>query len=114
MISDENQQDHRPSSGLRGPVGLMADLVAGIGVGVHVKLLSGYMFGALLVLGMSVLTLVVISNMNHQVEELTQLQEQVASASRKNIYITSQLHNRALSLLTNDEAFYASITQSTR
>ena len=66
-----------------GPLSLLADLVAGIKVGVHVKLLSGYFVGASLVLGMAILTLVVISSMNHQVSELTRLQKQVESATTK-------------------------------
>ena len=65
MIENDDQQSQGPSSAGRGPVNLLADLVAGISVGVHVKLLSGYLVGALLVLVMAVLTLVVISSMNH-------------------------------------------------
>ena len=34
----------------RGPLSFLADLVAGIRVGVHVKLLAGYFVGGLLVL----------------------------------------------------------------
>jgi hypothetical protein len=40
--------------------------------------------------------------MNNQVGELTRLQEQVESVARKNNYLTSQLHSRALALLTDD------------
>ena len=114
MIENDDQQSQGPSLTARGPVNLLADLVAGIGVGVHVKLLSGYLVGALLVLVMAVLTLVVISSMNHQVEELTRLQNQVEGATKKANYITSQLHFRALSLLTNDEVYFSNIAETRR
>ena len=68
MLENEDRQGQHSPVAARGPVGLLADVVAGIGVGIHVKLLSGYLVGALLVLGMAVLTLVVISSMNHQGE----------------------------------------------
>ena len=102
------------SSSQRGPLSFLADVVAGINVGVHVKLLAGYLAGALLVLGMAILTLSVISNMSHQVEELTRLQKQVESATKKNNLVTSQLRFTALALLTNDEAQYAKIAETRR
>ena len=81
-------------------------------MGVHVKLLSGYFVGALLVLGMAFLTLVVISSMNNQVSELTRLQKQVQSATTKNNLIASQLHLTSLALLTKDESKYAEIAEA--
>ena len=98
----------------RGPLSFLADLVAGIRVGVHVKLLAGYFVGGLLVLGMAILTLVVISNMNHQVSELTRLQNQVESATKKNNLVTSQLHFMALGLLTNDDSEFAKSAEAKR
>jgi len=53
----------------------MVDLAAGINVGVHVKLLSGFLAGALLLLGMGVLSLVVINRMSQRVDDLTELQQ---------------------------------------
>ena len=114
MLVNEDTQGQDLPVEARGPVGLLADVVAGVGVGVHVKLLSSYLAGAFLVLGMAVLTLVVISRMNHQVEELTRLQNQVESATRKSNYVVAQLHSRALSLLTNDEVHYANIAEARR
>ena len=114
MSEDSNQRSSSTTDSSRGPMSRLADAVAGIKVGVHVKLLAGYLVGALLVLGMAVLTLIVISSMNRQVEELTRLQKQVESATRKNNYITSQLHLRALALLTNDDAQFAKIAELKR
>ena len=104
--------DGGPPPGSRDPVSRLADMVAAIKVGVHVKLLSGYLIGALLLLGMAILTLVVISSMNNQVEELTQLQDQVESAGKKNNLMTSQLHFRALALLTNNDAKNVKVEQA--
>ena len=91
---------------------LLADIVAGINVSMHVKLLAGYLVGGLLVLGMAVLTLVVISSMNNQVEDLTRLQNQVESAGTKKNLVTSQLHFRALALLNNDDSQNAEIEKA--
>ena len=63
---------------------------------------------------MAILTLVVISNMNHQVSELTRLQNQIESAKKKTILVTSQLHFMALALLTNDDAHYARLAEDRR
>ena len=95
-------------------MGLLADLVAGVNVGVHIKLLTGYFAVALLVLGMAALSLVVISSMNNQVPELTRLQKQVESAIRKNNLVTAQLHFMALALLTGDEEQYTRIAEARR
>ena len=98
----------------RGPLSFLADLVAGIRVSVHVKLLSGYFVGALLVLGMAILTVVVISNMNHQVSELSRFQNQVQSAAKKQNLVSSQLHSMALALLTGDESEFARSEEAKR
>ena len=100
-----------PPLGSGDPLSRLADMVAAIKVSVHVKLLSGYMIGALLLLEMAILTLVVISSMNNQVDELTQLQDQVESAGKKNNLLTSQLHFRALALLTRNDAKNVKVEQ---
>ena len=109
---DAAPASHRESPTSTGPLGLLADFVAGIRASVHLKLLSGYLLGAILVLGMAVLTLVVITSMSNQVKELTRLQKQVESANTKNNLVTSQLHFRALALLTEDEAQTAKISEA--
>ena len=98
----------------RGPLSFLADVVAGIRVSVHVKLLSGYFVGASLVLGMAILIVVVISNMNHQVSELSRFQNQVQSAAKKQNLVSSQLHSMALALLTGDESEFARSEEAKR
>jgi class 3 adenylate cyclase/CHASE3 domain sensor protein len=83
----------------------VADAVARIGVGVHAKLLSGFLIGALLLLVMGILSLVVINRMDQRVDELTRLQAQ-ADSSRQAIYtITAQSHFRAMALATEQDSW---------
>jgi hypothetical protein len=72
---------------------------------VHTKLLAGFLIGALLLLGMAVLSLVVINRMGQQIEELARLQENMDHARRMEYLITAQSHFRAMALLTN-QGFY--------
>ena len=73
---------------LTGPLRPLVDLAAGINVGVHVKLLSGFLVGALLLLGMGILSLVVINRMSQRVDDLTQLQERVDLARQMEYGVT--------------------------
>lgn len=90
--------------GLGRPLAPLVDLVARLNTSVHTKLLSGFLFGALLLLGMGTLSLVVIGRMSDQVRQLERL-EQRADWSNQMIYaVTSQSHFRAMALLTRDES----------
>ncbi len=87
------------------PVGPLVESVARINATVHTRLLLGFLIGALLLIGMGTLSLVVITRMSNQVDELARLQEKV-DRSRQMVYgITSQSHFRAMALLTLDDAF---------
>ena len=82
-----------------GPFRPMVDFVARINTGVFAKLLSGFLVGALLLLGMGVLSLVVIARMSQRVEDLNLLQEK-ADLARQMIYgVTAQSHFRAMALV---------------
>ena len=59
----EGYRGEDPSTG-HGPLDSLADAVARVSVGVHTKLLAGYLVGALLLLGMAALTVVVIARMS--------------------------------------------------
>ena len=111
--SDESDQrsDVEPRA-LTGPLRPLVDVVAGIDVGVHVKLLSGFLVGAVLLLGMGVLSLVVINRMSQRVDDLTALQQQVDLARQMEYGITSQSHFRAMALLTGDDANNAKIANA--
>ena len=98
---------HMTDVRLPGPTRALAplvDLVARLNTSVHTKLLSGFLFGALLLLGMGILSLVVIGRMSDHVRQLERL-EQRADWSNQMIYaVTSQSHFRAMALLTRDES----------
>ena len=82
-----------------GPFRPMVDYVARINTSVFTKLLSGFLVGALLLLGMGILSLVVIARMSQRVEDLNVLQGE-ADLARQMIYgITAQSHFRAMALV---------------
>ena len=89
---------------LTGALRPLVDAVAGIQVSVHVKLLAGFLLGALLLLGMAVLSLVVIDRMSQRVGVLTRVQEKVDRSRQMEYAVTAQSHFRAMALLTNDDA----------
>jgi len=88
------------------------DVIARRRVSVHVKLLTGFLMGALLLLGMGMLSLVVISRMNDRVQELNQARDR-QDRSRQMIYlVTAQSHFRAMALLTNSTIWDDKITNA--
>ena len=107
---DENGQrivpdgeDPEPSGGgllaSPGPFTPLVTFAARINASVFAKLLSGFLVGALLLLGMGVLSLVVISRMSERVKEINVLSGE-ADRARQMIYsITAQSHYRAMALV---------------
>jgi class 3 adenylate cyclase len=61
--------------------------------------------GALLLLGMGLLSLTVIERMSQEMSRLTQLEEKVDLSHRMEYLITLQSHLRAMALLTQDESY---------
>ena len=81
------------------------DAVARVRASVHTKLLAGFLVGALLLLGMGILSMVVLNRMGGQVEELTALQERNDRARQMIYLVTAQSHFRAMALLTTDDVW---------
>jgi len=81
----------------------VVDAVARIDASVHRKLLFGFLAGALLLVGMALLSLVVIERMNGRMQELDGLREQSSRAQQALYSVTAQSHYRAMALLTNDD-----------
>jgi class 3 adenylate cyclase/CHASE3 domain sensor protein len=81
----------------------LVDGVAGIRASVHAKLLFGFLAGALLLLGMGILSLVIIDRMSHRFSTVTRLQEKVDRTRQMEYLVTAQSHYRAMALLTRDE-----------
>ncbi len=91
------------------PLRPLVDLAAKAKLGVHFKLLSGFMVGALLLLGMAGLSMAVIQRMSVSVERLGVRQEYESRVQQMIYAITSQSHFRAMALLTGDDANNAKI-----
>jgi hypothetical protein len=81
----------------------LVDAAARIKASVHLKLLFGFLVGALLLVALAVLSLVVIGRMNDRVRDLDQLQEKASRAQQMLYAVTAQSHYRAMALLTNDD-----------
>ena len=95
----------RPEGALARPLDWLIDAVASIKASVRIKLLSGFLLGALLLLGMGILSLGIISRMNGRVAELQVLFQQVDLARQMEYAITAQSHFRAMALLTDDDTY---------
>ncbi len=90
----------------------VVDAVAGTSAGVHRKLLFGFLAGALLLVGMAILSLVVIGRMNERVGELNHLHEKVSRAQDMLYAVTAQSHFRAMALLTQDDKYNTDIAEA--
>ncbi|MDP9265969.1 MAG: ATP-binding protein [Chloroflexota bacterium] len=90
----------------------VVDAVARIDASVHRKLLFGFLAGALLLVGMAVLSLVVIGRMNERMTELSRLQEKASRVQQMLYAVTAQSHYRAMALLTRDDSFNGQIADA--
>ena len=90
----------------------VVDAVAQIDASVHRKLLFGFLAGALLLVGMAVLSLVVIGRMDARMQELDGLREQSARAQQALYLVTAQSHYRAMALLTDDDSYNVQIADA--
>jgi signal transduction histidine kinase/CheY-like chemotaxis protein len=75
------------------------DAVARLPIGVHRKLLFGFLGGAATLLAMGVLSLVVIGRMDERIDELNLQEGQVSRAQQMLYDVTAQSHYRAMALL---------------
>ncbi|MGH2401490.1 MAG: ATP-binding protein [Candidatus Limnocylindria bacterium] len=90
----------------------VVDAVARINASVHLKLLFGFLAGALLLVGMAILSLVVIDRMDARMQQLDALREQSTRAQQALYSVTAQSHYRAMALLTGDDQYNAQITDA--
>ena len=90
----------------------VVDAVAGTSAGVHRKLLFGFLAGALLLVGMAILSLLVIGRMNERVGELNHLQEKTSRAQQMLYAVTAQSHFRAMALLTHEDKYNTQIAEA--
>ena len=90
----------------------VVDAVARTSAGVHRKLLFGFLAGALLLVGMAILSLLVIGRMNERVGELNHLQEKTSRAQQMLYAVTAQSHFRAMALLTHEDKYNTQIAEA--
>ncbi len=83
----------------------VVDAVARTKSSVHMKLLFGFLVGALLLVAMGVLSLVVIGRMNARMTDLNELDVKSSRAQDMLYQVTAQSHYRAMALLTGDDSF---------
>ena len=105
----------RPGTGLPRFTGWLrpaVDAVARIKTSVHMKLLSGFLVGALLLVGMAALSLLVIGRMNERVDELNRLDVKSSRAQQMLYDVTLQSHYRAMALLTREDKYNASVADT--
>jgi CHASE3 domain sensor protein len=78
------------------------------------RLLTAFLVGAVLLVGMGALSLVAIERMSQRVAELETLQEKVDRGRQIEYQVTAQSHYRAMALLTNDDANNVKIADAKR
>ena len=84
------------------PLSPVVDFVAGLQLSMFTKSLIGFLGGALLLLIMGAFSLLILSQMNSRVESLSLAQERMDLARQMKNDVTSQMHFRAMALLTGD------------
>ncbi|MGH2429051.1 MAG: ATP-binding protein [Candidatus Limnocylindria bacterium] len=90
----------------------VVDGIARIDASVHRKLLFGFLAGAVLLVGMAILSLVIIERMNDRMGELDRLQEKASRAQQMLYLVTAQSHFRAMALLTEDDSYNQDIAEA--
>jgi len=80
----------------------VVDAVARLDFSVHRKLLFGFLAGAVLLVGLAILSVGVIGRMSDRVAELDQLESKASHAQQMLYWVTAQSHYRAMALLTRN------------
>ena len=79
---------------IRGPLGPLVNGVARIRAGVHTKLLFGFLTGAVLLLGMAILSMIVINRMDQRVDDLNHLHDELDRARQMEHLVLSHVWNQ--------------------
>jgi CHASE3 domain sensor protein len=88
----------------------LANQVAIVRASVRSKLLAGFLAGAVLLVGMAILSHAVIERMGQRVAAIEQIQRQVEYTRRMEWLVTAQSHSRAMAILTGAEASNDAVT----
>lgn len=90
----------------------LVDIVARRHASVHIKLLTGFLVIAVLLLGMGLLSIAVLNRVDNQVERLNTLNAQTDQAREMIYAVTAQSHFRAMSLVTEDDEWIDKIDKA--
>lgn len=90
----------------------LVDAVARINASVHRKLLFGFLAGALLLVGMALLSILVIGRMDMRMRELDALRLKSNRAQEALYLVTAQSHYRAMELLIADDGYSLQIADA--
>lgn len=90
-------------------LGPFVDWVARRKASVHVKLLTGFMLIAVLLVGLGLFSIAVLNRVDKQVETLTALHDQTDLAQEMIYGVTAQSHFRAMALITEVDSWDAKI-----
>ncbi len=87
---------------------------ARINAGVHAKLLTGFLVGALLLLALGALSLTTINEMDARVNDMSIQQNKALRAGQMLYDVTSQMHYRAMAIIAGDTEANGKITVAKR
>lgn len=87
------------------PLSPFVDIVAGANLSMYSKSLIGFLGGALMLLVMGAFSLLILSQMDKRVEDLSLAQEKMNLARQMEQAVTSQMHFRAIALLSGDDEY---------
>lgn len=90
----------------------LVDMVARRHASVHIKLLTGFLVIAVLLLGMGLLSVAVLNRVDNQVERLNILNAQTDQAREMIYAVTAQSHFRAMALVTEDDQWIDKIAKA--
>ncbi len=94
-----------PWSAWMAPLRPFIQVVAAIRASVSVKLLAGFLLGAVLMLGLAVLNFGVINRMNTDLNNVNDAHKRVEYSSNMYYDITAQSHLRGMALLTKQNSY---------
>lgn len=88
------------------PLNPLVNWMANIQESLHTKLFLSFLAGALLLVGMTLVSLLVLARMSQRVEEISRLQAGVDQARQMEYLVTAQMHFRGMALIgATDDAY---------
>ncbi|MCH8206424.1 MAG: HAMP domain-containing protein [Chloroflexi bacterium] len=117
MTRNDRDREHQQSTGLlddesTGPLARLADAVGRINASVRVKLLTGFLIGALLLLVGGIHGQFDLNRMSRRMDDLSRSQQDIDLARQMVYSVTAKAHYTAMALLTDDDTWNARATRA--